>query len=106
MKTPGRNARKVRKQYSPEKRAAILAEAREQKLTGKQVAAKYHISMVTYYLWKKKSGAPAARGRKAAKGDELDGSLRARVRAAIREEVSALLPSIVQAELDRLLRSS
>ncbi len=98
--------KKPRKHFTPEQRAAILAEAKEQKLTGTQIAEKYGISKVTYYLWRQKSGGAKRRqgGRSAARvgaGDGLGHQLRAAVQGKIRE----MLPCIVQQEVANYLDS-
>lgn len=98
--------RKVRKSFTPEQRSAILAEAKEQKLTGKQVAEKHDISMVTYYLWKKKAGGTRKAGKKKtaatrASRDGVSGDIHAVVQAKVRE----VLPGIIEAEVSRALDS-
>jgi len=97
--------KKPRKQFTPEQRAAILAEAKEQKLTGKQVAAKHGISMVTYYLWRQKSWASGRRGKQStarrASLNGFSGDIHAVVQAKVRE----VLPAIVKAEVARAVDS-
>jgi len=93
-----------RRQFTPEQRAEILAAAKVGKLTGKQVAEKFGISQVTFYLWKSKAGLgrkPGARRipRSPAAGIEL--SVREAVRARIREAI----PGIVRAEVGIYLDS-
>lgn len=106
-KSASKKARKPRKQYSPEKRAEILAEAKAQKLTGKQVAAKYNISMVTFYLWKKKAGGGlrnAKVGKAGKSGLPLGAGFDSRVRAAVETKVREVLPGIVDREVAAYLK--
>ena len=56
VKVTKRRAR-VPKRYTPKHRAAILAEAKVKRMTGNQVAAKYGIARITYYLWRRQAGA-------------------------------------------------
>ena len=92
-----------RKQFTPEQRAKILAEAKAQKLTGKQVAKKHGISMVTYYLWRSKAG---GRGRGAvARHRGTGGDLGSQVRAEVQTKVRQILPDIVHAEVSSYLDS-
>lgn len=108
-KAPGKEARKLRKQYSPEKRAAILAEASDEQMTGKQVAAKYNISVVTYYLWKKKGGARVPRRESAPAALQplgLSGAVRAAVQAKVREVLPGIVAQEVGLHLNRLFGRS
>jgi transposase-like protein len=91
--------KKPRKQFTPEQRAAILAEATEQKLTGKQVAEKHGISMVTYYLWRQKSGGAKRRGRRSVARVSSGDGLGPQLRAAVQGRIHEMLPGIVQQEV-------
>ncbi|HTK30712.1 MAG TPA: transposase [Candidatus Saccharimonadaceae bacterium] len=104
MRQPRRpRTKSSRKRFTPEQRAAILAAARAQKLTGKQVAKKYGIAAVTYYLWRKKS-ALTRRGPGRPKASEADtGAISHAVRAAVKDKVQAVLPDIVREEVDRAI---
>ena len=98
-------AKATRKQFLPAQRAAILGEARAKGLTGKQAAAKYGISMVTYYVWRKRSGLSrvvAGRGKRGqrANGDAVSFTVRSNVRAHIQK----LLPTIVRQEAEAALK--
>jgi transposase-like protein len=90
----------TRQTFTPEQRAKILAEAKALKLTGAQVAKKHGISMVTYYLWRKRSGVsrPHAGGRSVAGLLAGDG-LGAQVRVAVQAKVREMLPGIVREEV-------
>ena len=90
-----------RKRFSPAERAKILAAARAANLTGKQVAAKYGISTVTYFVWKKQAGQG---GRKAAtKTRALASVTESKLRSVVRTKVTRLLPRILKEEVDRIL---
>jgi transposase-like protein len=96
-------AKAPRKESTPGQRGAILAEAKEVGLTGKQVASRHGISTVTYYLWKKRPGMSGRGMRRAplpqARRNGLSGGLRAVVQAKIRE----VLPEIVKSDVSRAL---
>src|SRR5437016_14092684 len=85
-------------------RARILAAAKADGLTANDVKKKFGVTPVTYYSWRKKSGAAArtrnGRGRANA-GTGLDSNLRQRVQARLR----AVLPKIVDSEVDSYLAS-
>jgi len=101
--TIGKAARKakVRKRHSPEEREKILAEATAAKLTGKQVAEKYGISTLTYYLWRKKAG--SIRPKAPSKNGTLANAAEVKLLAAVRAKMTRLLPKILDEEVDRLL---
>ena len=92
--------RRTPRRVSKTQKARILAAARSQGLTADQVAKKFGISKWTYYNWCKKPARAtrASRHRKPA----ASGGLTA---VALRAEVRALLPRILQDELARLLTS-
>jgi transposase-like protein len=95
-------AKRARKRYSPEKKAQILAAAKAQGLTANDVKKKFGVTPVTYYSWRKKSGAGKPRGRGPARGNAgLDSSLEKRVQARLR----TILPRIVNREIDAYLAS-
>jgi transposase-like protein len=92
---------KPRKRHSPAEREKILADAKAAKLTGKQVAEKYGISTLTYYLWRKKAGSG---GRKApGKNGTLTSAAESKLRSAVRAKVTGLLPRILDEEVERIL---
>ncbi len=93
-------ASRQRKSYSPELRQEIMETATRDGLTALDVKKKFGVTPVTYYSWRKKSGAVAKRGRGPAKisaggGSDLTSQLRTEVRAKIQE----LLPGIVKSEV-------
>jgi len=92
---------KPRKRHSAEEREKILAEAKAAKLTGKQVAEKYGISTLTYYLWRKKAG--SERRKAPGKNGTLTNAAEVKLRAAVRAKVTGLLPKILDEEVERIL---
>ena len=94
---------KKRKRFTPAKRAQILAAARSGGLTAKQVKAKYGVSAVTYYLWRRKAGLTGTRGR--ATGMKFTGTnasskgLESMLRTAVRQRIQSALPTIVRDEV-------
>lgn len=96
-------ARKKRQNYTPQKRAEVLAAAQKEGLTAAQVQKKFGVTPVTYYSWRKKTGVAARRGRGAvavATGD-LHGQVRTEVQAKVRQ----ILPGIVRSEVSAYLDS-
>ena len=92
---------KPRRRHSPAEREKILAEAKAANLTGKQVAEKYGISTLTYYLWRKKAGSVS---RKApSKNGTLANAAESKLRAAVRAKVTGMLPKILDEEVNRVL---
>src|SRR5689334_3280542 len=90
-----------RKRFSAAERAKILAAAKKANLTGKQVAAKYGISMVTYYVWKKQAGQGGHKAPTRTSG--FSGAAESKLRAVVRAKVTRLLPRILKEEVDRIL---
>lgn len=105
---------KGRKRYTPAEKAKILAAARNEKLTGAQVAKRFGVSPLSYYTWRKKAGAAARRGPKAGSrtrgrrvGARVQGSanLSEMVRRAVQAQIARVLPQILQSEVDTALSS-
>ena len=92
---------KPRKRHSAEEREKILAEAKAANLTGKQVAEKYGISTLTYYLWRKKAG--SVRRKAPGKNGTLTSAAESKLRTAVRAKVTGLLPKILDEEVERIL---
>lgn len=91
-----------RKRFTPEQREQILNAAKGGKMTAKQVQSKYGVSMVTYYLWRRKAGIARPRGTGRAALGRLAPSktgLEKMVRGAVRERIQAALPGIVREEV-------
>jgi len=88
-----------RRSYSPERRKEILATAARDGLTATDVKKKFGVTPVTYYSWRKKTGASSRRGRGGLRtrgsGSDLAGQLRTEVRAKIQQ----VLPGIVKSEV-------
>jgi len=87
-----------RKSYSPERRKQILDTAAREGLTATDVKKKFGVTPVTYYSWRKKTGATVRRGRgglRAGSGSDLTSTVRTEVRAKIEQ----ILPGIVKSEV-------
>jgi transposase-like protein len=105
MARRNRAKRRMRKRFSPEQRKKILEEARELKLTGKQVAEKHGISTVSYYLWRKKAGGRRRRRAATSRGRGGQRGLAAPLRLAVRAKLRKMLPAIVRQELDAIVKT-
>ncbi len=93
---PVRKKRKPLKRSSPARRAAILADAKVNRLTGKEVAKKYGISAAIYYLWRRQIGAKwygvgNRTSWKTRRGESGGVALGRIVRQVIQEEMESLL---------------
>jgi len=103
----GRVARKVaRRRYSDAERRNILETARREGLTGKQIAARFGITQVTYYLWRKKSGESRPRLQRAEAaaatvGKTIAGAMNLAdlIRLEIRKRIGQLVPEILSSEI-------
>lgn len=95
--------RKKRVNYTEAQRTQILTAAQKDGLTAAQVQKKFGVTPVTYYSWRKKTGAAAPRGRRSAAvaGGDLHGQVRAEVQAKVRQ----ILPGIVRSEVSAYLDS-
>jgi len=93
-------ASRKRKSYSPEKRQEIMQTATRDGLTALDVKKKFGVTPVTYYSWRKKSGAAVRRGRGPAKLTAKGGSnLTSQLRTEVRAKIQAILPGIVKSEV-------
>jgi transposase-like protein len=100
-------ARRKRKKYTEDQRATILAAAQKDGLTALDVQKKYGVTPVTYYSWRKKTGA-AGRGRRggavvAMGRTSSGGDLSNQVRSEVRSRVQQILPEIVKSEVSSYL---
>lgn len=94
--------RKKRTVYTSSQRTQILSTAQKEGLTASQVQKKFGVTPVTYYSWRKKTGAAGRRGRtmlRAGGRTDLTGQLRAEVQAKVRQ----ILPEIVRGEVSSYL---
>jgi predicted metal-dependent hydrolase len=60
-KVAPKKAKRKRREYSKEKRAEILAAAATEHLTAAAVQKRFGVKPVTYYSWRKKTGASKSR---------------------------------------------
>jgi transposase-like protein len=104
---------KPRRRYSPAERQRILAAARRAKLTGAQVAKRFGISPITYYVWKKKGGAEPRRKRRMVATGRAVGTTLGRsvnlvdaIRHEVRAHIGRLLPDILKSEVGRAVGGS
>ena len=98
--------RKKRTTYSAAQKRTILATAIKERLTANQVQQKFGVTPVTYYSWRKKSGAVAARGRRGPgrpAGRIGEGLLGGELRAVVQARVREMLPEVVRTEVNSYL---
>ena len=96
-------AKRTRKRYTTEQKRTILAAALKERLTALQVQKKFGVTPVTYYSWRKKSGATRRRGRPAGIGRAA--GLVLSLRSEVQNRVRSLLPEIVRGEVNSYLDS-
>jgi len=93
------------KRYTDAERTKILATAKREGLTGAEVSKRFGVSTLTYYLWRKKSGAPRSRGpgrprkNRGGAGHVVDGDLMTQLREAVRQRLREILPELIRSEL-------
>jgi transposase-like protein len=92
----------VRRRFSPAERERILTEAKRDQLTGKQVAKKFGISQVTYYLWRKNAW-PAID--KAARAVRQSGVIDVadEIRRELRTHVQRMVPDVIRTEMNSVM---
>jgi transposase-like protein len=101
--------KRPRTSYSPKKRAAVLAAAAKDGLTAAQVQKRFGVKPVTYYSWRKKTGAVRSKARRAGRrsGASAGGSsLATHLRGEVQAKLRALLPGIVRSEVAAYLTSA
>ncbi|HEV2105870.1 MAG TPA: transposase [Candidatus Eisenbacteria bacterium] len=98
-------AKRARKSYTPQQRAAVLAAAQRENLTANQVKQRFGVTPVTYYSWRKKEGITGPRGRRPKAALAAGGNLSSQVRAGVQAKVRAILPGIVREEVAGYLDS-
>jgi transposase-like protein len=107
-KAAPKKAKRERMKYSKAKRAEILAVAAKEHLTAAAVQKRFGVKPVTYYSWRKKTGASKSQGGRSAVRVAGSGDLAGQVQAEVRAKLAALLPGIVKSEvasyLDQVLR--
>jgi transposase-like protein len=98
--------RKKRTSYSPAQKRTILAAAQKEGLTANQVQKRFGVTPVTYYSWRKKSGAVSTRGRRGPGrpvGRPIQGVLGGELRAVVQARVREMLPDVVRTEVNSYL---
>jgi transposase-like protein len=97
-------AKKRRKRYSDSQRTKVLEAAKKEKLTAADVQNRFGVTPVTYYSWRKKSGAGWRHRRPTRGGGKSRSDLLATtVKSSVQARMQALLPRLVQAEVSRYL---
>ncbi len=96
-------AKRTRKRYSAARRAKILAAAEKEGLSGAAVQKRFGVTAVTFYSWRRKVGKGKPRGRKGSAVHAVDGLVSGKLRGAVQARMRAILPDLVNAELDRYL---
>ncbi len=99
------------RRYSPAERASILAAARSEKLTATKVRARFGVSALTFYRWRRESGSSsaatgtrsAARGTRNGRPAGLDAQVRSEIRNRVREMIPRILEEEVRAALKNVL---
>jgi transposase-like protein len=101
---PLRKTSKASKRHTPMERAAILATAKAERLTGDQVAANYGIARITYYLWRRQAGARGwyGVGRRVA-WTPTAGKAGERLPSALKRTVREVVAQLVRQEIDSRL---
>jgi transposase-like protein len=102
-------ARRKRQSYTDAQRNQILETASREGLTALDVKKKFGVTPVTYYSWRKKSGASSGRrGRVAARGPQgssSGGDLGSQLRTEVRQKIQQILPGIVKSEVAQYVDS-
>lgn len=110
-KTAARKSNRSRR-YTPAEKANILAVARSEGLTGAQVAKKFGVSTLSYYLWRKQSGTskrggakPGRRAGVAGSGGATGGTIDIAelIRREVRSQIDRMLPQILESEVGSTL---
>jgi transposase-like protein len=100
-------AKRTRKRYSAARRAKILAAAEREGLSGAAVQKRFGVTAVTFYSWRKKTGKDKPRGKSGSAGHTVvDGLVSTKLRKALQARIRVLLPSLIDAEVDRYVDAS
>jgi transposase-like protein len=93
--------------FSEARRQEILQIAAREGLTGAQVAKRFGISQVTYYIWRKRVGASSG-GHRARTGSAagLIGGMEGTIRAQVRSAIQAMLPQLIEEEVAAALEGA
>ncbi len=91
--------RRARARVTDTRRQEILQIAAREGLTGAQVAKRFGISQVTYYLWRKKAGLKGRARRGRASGAAPVVGMAGTIRAQVRSAIQAMLPQLISEEI-------
>ena len=100
-------AGRKRKSYSDAQRRTILEAAQRDGLTAMDVKKRFGVTPVTYYSWRKKTGAVARRGRRpgAVMAAGGSGPLSSTLVGEVRAKIQQVLPAIVRAEVSNYIEA-
>src|SRR4029077_4275368 len=87
--------------YTTAQRNQILETAKREKLSGAQVAKRFHVSMWTYYSWRSPARGIRVKARPQTvvkRNGKPDGV--ADIRSAVRAQIQQVLPSLIREEVD------
>lgn len=93
-----------RRRYSEAERSRILETAKREHLTGAQVRARFGVSTLTFYTWRKKAGATRVTRRRRHAGPPrgpagTNRSLAVTLRREVRSRIARMLPEIIRTEI-------
>lgn len=106
--SPARATRRKRTRYSDAERTQILSAAQQEGLTALEIQKRFGVTPVTYYSWRKKSGAartgrrgrpPGSSRKSVVMAIGSDRNLAEVVRRHVREQIQRMLPEIVRDEV-------
>ena len=100
-------AGRKRKSYSDSQRKTILETAQREGLTATDVKKRFGVTPVTYYSWRKKTGATVRRGRRAAAfvAAGSNGNLSSTLVSEVRAKIQQVLPAIVRNEVSSYIET-
>lgn len=103
---PAGKRRGAGKRYTDAERQSILAAAKSEGLSGAQVSKRFGVSTLTYYTWRKRSGAKRGRTMRAETTGAAVGrtlgkavNLADMIRREIRAHIGRLIPDILKSEI-------
>ena len=97
-----RSAGSPRRRFTPAERQRILATARRENLTGAQVAQRYGVAAVTYYLWRQKAR-PAIRTAARTVRESRLIDVADELRRQLRDQIRGIMPELIRSEVDAVM---